>query len=325
MWQQSSGRCLGYGLDPKSALVFDEAENGGHRMTILNIGSINWDRVYRVAHFPSPGETIAAASATVGLGGKGLNQSVAILRAEGAVRHIGAVARDDSRMIAALRDLGLDVEGIARLGATETGSALILVDDGAENVIVLDQGANGLIPEENVVGALDQADAADWLLMQNETNLLEFTLTEAKARGLRVALSAAPFRPENVIPYLELLDLLSVNAVEFAQLQAALGQDAALPEGLAVLITKGADGAEYRRGESVIQAPAFRVKALDTTGAGDTFLGYFLARIDLGAPVDEALAIAMAAAAIQVTRVGAVAAIPELSEVLAFQAERHGS
>jgi ribokinase len=302
--------------------VFDEAEKWGRGMTILNIGSINWDRVYRVTHFPAPGETIAAASATVGLGGKGLNQSVAILRAEGAVRHVGAVSQNDTRMLAALRDLGLDVAEIAQLEATETGSALILVDDEAENVIVLDQGANGLIPKASVVDALDQAQAGDWLLMQNETNLLEFALTEANARGLRVALSAAPFRPENVIPYLELLDLLSVNAVEFAQLQAALGASAKLPEGLAVLITKGADGAEYRLDEVVTKASPHRVKALDTTGAGDTFLGFFLARLDRGAPVDEALATAMAAAAIQVTRVGAVAAIPELAEVRAFEMDR---
>lgn len=297
----------------------------GWRMAILNVGSINWDRVYRVAHFPAPGETISAASATVGLGGKGLNQSVAILRAEGSVRHVGAVAQHDARIIAALGKLGLDVAEIALVQAAETGSALILVDDGAENVIVLDQGANGLIPSAGVISALSSAAAGDWLLMQNETNLLEFSLTEAKSRGLRLALSAAPFRPENVIPYLDILDLLSVNAVEFEQLQAALGQGRALPDGLAVLITKGAEGAEYRLGASVTSAPAHRVEAIDTTGAGDTFLGYFLARIDLGDSTEVALATAMAAAAIQVTRVGAVGAIPTLGEVRGFQSDHQAS
>jgi ribokinase len=325
MWQQSSEVSLGlWGLILRRCWC-SMGQKRGQRMAILNIGSINWDRVYRVAHFPAPGETISAASASVGLGGKGLNQSVAILRAKGQVHHVGAVAQDDTRMIAALRDLGLGVDEIALLAATETGSALILVDDDAENVIVLDQGANGLIPAQSVVAALDQAKPEDWLLMQNETNLLEFALTEANARGLKVALSAAPFRPENVIPYLGLLDLLSVNAVEFAQLQAALGQGVALPEDLAVLITKGADGAEYRLGETVVEAPAHRVKAVDTTGAGDTFLGYFLAQLDLGASVAEALATAMAAAAIQVTRVGAVAAIPDLSDVRAFQSAHHNA
>lgn len=288
-------------------------------MTILNIGSINWDRVYRVAHFPEPGETIAAASASVGLGGKGLNQSVAILRAGGAVRHIGGIARDDARMLAALAALGLDVSGLALLEGTETGSALILVDDAAENVIVLDPGANVLIPEVAVLQALDAAPKGSWLLMQNETNLLDFTLTQARARGMRVALSAAPFRAENVIPHLNSLDLLSVNAVEFAQLQAALPQGAVLPQDLAILVTKGAAGADYLLGDRVISAPAHVVKAIDTTGAGDTFLGYFLARLDAGEPVEAALATAMAAAALQVTRAGAVAAIPLLDEVRAFQ------
>lgn len=289
-------------------------------MTILNIGSINWDRVYRVQHFPAPGETIAAQSAFVGLGGKGLNQSVAISRAQGAVHHVGAIAADDARMIAALADLGLDVEGLALLSGVETGSALILVDDGAENTIVLDRGANGQIPEAAVLAALDRATPGDWLLMQNETNLLEFSLVQAKERGLRIALSAAPFRAEDVIPHLEILDLLSVNAVEFSQLQEALAGNP-LPEGLAVLITKGAEGAEYQSASESTEAKAFRVQAVDTTGAGDTFLGYFLARIDAGEPVAKALATAMAAAAIQVTRQGAVPAIPELDEVRAFQAQ----
>ncbi len=290
-------------------------------MAIVNVGSINWDRVYQVRHFPIPGETISASSALVGLGGKGLNQSVAILRAGGAVRHIGAIAADDARMSAALGDLGLDVAGVALLQATETGSALILVDEAAENVIVLDRGANGLIPEATVLNALNQANEGDWLLMQNETNLLGFTITEAKARGLRVALSAAPFRPEDVIPHLGVIDLLSVNAVEFEQLQAAMGQGAKLPRDLAVLITKGAGGAEYQRGANHTKAAAYRVAAIDTTGAGDTFLGYFLSRLDAGAAIDEALATAMAAAAIQVTRAGAVGAIPRLAEVRAFQSE----
>jgi ribokinase len=289
-------------------------------MTILNIGSINWDRVYRVQHFPAPGETIAAQSAFVGLGGKGLNQSVAISRAQGAVHHVGAIAADDARMIAALADLGLDVAGLALLSGVETGSALILVDDGAENTIVLDRGANGQIPEAAVLAALDRATPGDWLLMQNETNLLEFSLVQAKERGLRIALSAAPFRAEDVIPHLEILDLLSVNAVEFSQLQEALAGKP-LPEGLAVLITKGAEGAEYQSASESTEAKAFRVQAVDTTGAGDTFLGYFLARIDAGEPVAKALGTAMAAAAIQVTRQGAVPAIPELDEVRAFQAQ----
>ena len=289
-------------------------------MTILNVGSINWDRVYRVKHFPAPGETIAAASASLGLGGKGLNQSVAILRAGGDVRHIGGVAADDARMLAALASLGLDTSGLALLADTETGSALILVDDAAENVIVLDPGANAKIPEAAVLQALDAAPVGGWLLMQNETNLLDFTLTQARARGLRLALSAAPFRPEDVTPHLHSLDLLSVNAVEFAQLQASLPKGVSLPKDLAILVTKGAAGADYILGDQVLSAPAHPVEAVDTTGAGDTFLGYFLARLDTADGVEAALATAMAAAALQVTRQGAVAAIPNLAEVHDFLA-----
>jgi ribokinase len=137
-----------------------------------------------------------------------------------------------------------------------------------------------------------------------------------------VALAAAPFDPQAAVPLLDRVDLLAVNGIEYAQLCAACGGPAALPPGLGLLITRGAEGAEYRRGGATVTVAAHAVEVRDTTGAGDTFLGYFLAALDCGRGERAALELAAAAAAIQVTRPGAVAAIPELAEVEAFLAAR---
>lgn len=289
-------------------------------MSIVNVGSINWDRVFRVPHFPQPGETLAARSGMVGLGGKGLNQSVAITRAGGKVLHVGAVGAGDLTIGPALQGAGLDLGGIAQVEGVETGSALILVDDTAENLIVLDQGANHRLEGDHIAGVLGGYGAGDWLLMQNETNGNPAAIKAAKAQGMKIALAAAPFEADAVLPLLDDIDLLSVNEVEFAQLTAALPQGQQLPARLWVLISLGGDGAKLRRPEGEVAVPAFRVTPVDTTGAGDTAFGAFMARLDLGEDPEQALRFAMAAAAIAVTRVGAVPAIPQESEVLAFLA-----
>ncbi len=289
-------------------------------MSIVNVGSINWDRVFRVPHFPQPGETLAARSGMVGLGGKGLNQSVAIARAGGKVLHVGAVGAGDLTIGPALQGVGLDLGGIAQVTGVETGSALILVDDTAENLIVLDQGANHRLDEGHISSVLAGYGESDWLLMQNETNGNLAAIKAAKARGMKIALAAAPFEADAVLPLLDDIDLLSVNEVEFAQLTAAMPEGRTLPERLWVLISLGANGAKLQRPEGEVAVPAFRVTPVDTTGAGDTAFGAFMARLDLGEAPEEALRFAMAAAAIAVTRAGAVPAIPEVAEVLTFLA-----
>lgn len=283
-------------------------------MTILNVGSINWDRVLRVPHFPAPGETLQANSAEVGLGGKGLNQTVAIARAGGAVRHVGAVGADDERVREVLSGLGVDASHIAGIDNCETGSATILVDGHGENLIVLDPGANRRIPDDVVATAIGASAPGDWLLIQNETNQAGDCARLAREHGMRVALSAAPFVAEVVVPLLKTVDLLSVNAVELQQLVEALGGRDRLPEALALLITRGADGAEYIDGGQTQCAAAHHVPVVDTTGAGDVFLGVFLAELDRDRPVEAALTLASAAAAVQVGRMGAVGAIPTREE-----------
>ena len=288
-------------------------------MTILNVGSINWDRVLRVPRFPEPGETMQALSVTVGLGGKGLNQTVAIHRAGGAVRQVGAIGAGDHAIGPALAALAIDDTSVVAVENVETGSATIFVDQSGENLIVIDPGANAIVPDDAVEAAVAAALPGDWLLFQNETNQSATCARLARDRGMKVAYSAAPFVAGTVVPLLGDVDLLSVNAVELEQLRAALG-GTTLPPELALLVTRGGEGAEYIAGGETVAVGAHRVPVVDTTGAGDVFLGAFLAGIDRGEPPRIAMDFANAAAALQVGRPGATDAIPTETEIRRFLA-----
>ena len=286
-------------------------------MAIYNLGSVNIDHVYRVPHLPEPGETLASTSFNSGLGGKGANQSIAVAKAGGQVFHIGAIGADGGWLADQMADAGVDTRFLSIIDVP-TGHAIINVDDAAENVIVLFTGANRALTEEMVNEALSGAGAGDWLLLQNETNLGVYAAKTAKAKGLRVAYAAAPFDAEAAAAMLPVTDLLAVNHIEAAQLSEALGVLATDLPVAQVLITRGADGATLQSGDEEISVDAFKVDPVDTTGAGDTFLGYFLAALDLGRSAKDALTFASGASAIQVTKVGAAVAIPVAAEVEAF-------
>lgn len=285
-------------------------------MAIWNLGSINLDHVYRVPHMPQPGETLAATAYAVGLGGKGANQSVAAARAGADVRHIGAVGPDGAAVIDRLAGFGMGVDHIAQTD-TATGHAIIHVDPAAENMIVLYPGANQGITAEDVARALADAAPGDFLMLQNETSAQADAAQMARDRGLRVVYSAAPFDVAMVEQVLPHTDMLVMNEVEAAQLQAARG---ALPD-IEMIVTKGAKGAEWRRpGQPLLTMAALPVTPVDTTGAGDCFIGNLIAALDMGASPEMALRRAAAASALQVTRPGASDAMPSAAEVDAFLA-----
>lgn len=291
-------------------------------MGILNFGSINWDKVYHVDHFPQPGETLAARSVEIGLGGKGLNHAIAIHRAGGKVRHLGAISSGDTEMRRRIEATGISSTDVIGIGGIETGSAQIFVDQTGENCIVLDPGANHQVPDDVVRHAINALEpGGDWLLMQNETNGLELAAQTARSKGIRVAMAAAPFDADAIIPLLPNIDFLAVNEVEFAQLEKAIGGRDALPRDSWLFVSHGSAGAELTVGADKISADAFKVDPVDTTGAGDTAFGALLGRIDLGDSPKEALAYAMAAGALQVTRHGAAEVIPTEAEVRAFLSE----
>ncbi len=288
---------------------------------IINFGSINADLVYQVPHMPRPGETLLALDHAKHLGGKGLNQSVAVLRAGGSLRHVGCVGKGDNWINAQISAAGIDKTHILEID-TPTGHAIIYVDPDAENEIVIFSGANQCLTMEMVRAALDGLNGADhWVLFQNETNLTAEIARYAKDHGFKIAYSAAPFSPQLAAQLLPLTDLLVVNETEAAELAAACNCAVADINVPMLLVTLGAKGCWLRRDSGTLQQGAFSVQAVDTTGAGDTFLGAFLAQYDAHGAAAQALRFAAAASALQVTGHGAANAIPQHQDVIDFLKE----
>ncbi|MEL7349172.1 MAG: PfkB family carbohydrate kinase [Pseudomonadota bacterium] len=288
-------------------------------MTLHVFGSINIDHVYAVPHAPVAGETLAAAGYEAFLGGKGANQAIAAARAGAPVRLAGAVGQGAEGALAELAGAGVNTEGVAQLAAP-TGHAVIYVEPSGENRIVIFGGANRALTPAVLEAALAAARPGDWWLTQNETALVAESMAAARAKGLRTAHAAAPFDPEACAAVLPHTDLLAVNEGEAAALASHLET---VPEALPVpmtLVTRGGEGATWRDAAGTQTVPAFAVAAVDTTGAGDCFLGTLLAGLDTGLATGDALRRAAAAAAITVTRPGAASAIPNRAAVDAFLA-----
>ncbi|MEM9476595.1 MAG: ribokinase [Pseudomonadota bacterium] len=291
-------------------------------MAIWNLGSINADHFYALPHLPAPGETLAANSFRVGLGGKGANQSVAAARAGADVQHIGAVGRDGVWALDRLAEYGVGTRGVS-VGATPTGHAIINVAADGENAIVIFPGANAALDADTVGKTLRAAAAGDLLLMQNETTLQPEAAALSAKLGMRLIYSAAPFEISAVEAVLDHVDVLIVNEIEAAQLCDAMGTAIDAVPVPNLLVTKGADGAEwYVKDAAPIRVPSPSVDPVDTTGAGDTFAGFIAAGLDAGLDIAPAMARAAAAAALKVTRSGTADAIPTLAEVQAFMAGR---
>ena len=287
---------------------------------IINFGSINIDHVYRVPHLVKPGETLSSLDLVTGLGGKGANQSVAIARAGVSVAHVGRVFKGDRWAVELLASTGVDTDNIALIEGA-SGHAIIQVDDQGENAIVLHGGANQSFSIADIESALNRNQQARYLLMQNETNLLAETFELAQAKGIKIVLNPAPMTDNIKDLPLAKLDTLIVNRGEAEALCGAADIDqmtqqmAALAPQTRVVVTLGGDGAMLLANGEVTHMNSPSVDVVDTTGAGDTFVGYFLAGVAEGMNDHDALQRACLAGSIAVTRQGAITAIPDRSEV----------
>ena len=287
---------------------------------IINFGSINIDHVYRVPHLVKPGETLSSLDLVTGLGGKGANQSVAIARAGVSVAHVGRVFKGDRWAVELLASTGVDTDNIALIEGA-SGHAIIQVDDQGENAIVLHGGANQSFSIADIESALNRNQQARYLLMQNETNLLAETFELAQAKGIKIVLNPAPMTDNIKDLPLAKLDTLIVNQGEAEALCGAADIDemtrqmAALAPQTRVVVTLGGDGAMLLANGEVTHINSPSVDVVDTTGAGDTFVGYFLAGVAEGMNDHDALQRACLAGSIAVTRQGAITAIPDRSEV----------
>jgi ribokinase len=287
---------------------------------IINFGSINIDHVYRVPHLVKPGETLSSLDLVTGLGGKGANQSVAIARAGVSVAHVGRVFKGDRWAVELLASTGVDTDNIALIEGA-SGHAIIQVDDQGENAIVLHGGANQSFSIADIESALNHNQQARYLLMQNETNLLAEAFELAQAKGIKIVLNPAPMTDNIKDLPLAKLDTLIVNRGEAEALCGAADIDqmtqqmAALAPQTRVVVTLGGDGAMLLANGEVTHMNSPSVDVVDTTGAGDTFVGYFLAGVAEGMNDHDALQRACLAGSIAVTRQGAITAIPDRSEV----------
>ncbi|MCK5805417.1 MAG: ribokinase [Lentisphaeria bacterium] len=289
-------------------------------MKVLNFGSLNVDHVYGVEHIVRPGETLATSSYNRFPGGKGANQSVALARAGAEVLHAGMVGSDSVWLRERLLSEGVGVEQVL-VSDGPGGHAVIQVDRHGQNSIFLFGGANLAITEEHIASALDACVPGDFLLLQNEINVTEELIRAGVDAGLRVCFNPAPMTPDVCSFVLDGLALLIVNEHEGAALSGE-GEPDGILEALrarypdtAVCLTLGARGARYRDGEIDLQCPAYPGDPVDTTAAGDCFIGFLLAGLAADEPVENALKRASQAAALSVTRPGAMDAMPTLGEI----------
>ncbi len=290
-------------------------------MTIFNFGSLNIDHVYAVEKFVEPGETIASLGYQQFVGGKGCNQSVALANAGAHVMHAGRIGADGAWLKDRLTKSGADVSLITT-GSQPTGHAIIQVSQDGENSIIIFGGANQALSEADVDNVLKSAKPGDYVLTQNETSCVDLLLSKAWEKGMFTVFNPAPIT-ESIATYpLEKVNLFIINETEGKSLTQKSVPDEILAALLQrypdsrVVLTLGNKGARYRDKEMEVSVPAEKVDAVDTTAAGDTFIGYFLAEFSKGSNMGTCLRLACKASAICVQRAGAADSIPRRKEVM---------
>ena len=295
-------------------------------MKVLNIGSMNLDLVYSVDHIVQPGETEASFALDTFLGGKGLNQSMALAKAGVEVYQGGMIGEDGQVFLDACAEYGVKADYI-RTVPGKSGHAVIQRDKNAQNCILLYGGANQMLTEEYVDSVLANFEAGDILLLQNEVNQMPYIVEKAYGKGMQIALNPSPFNEKLSAVDMAKISIFLLNEVEGNQVTGLTDPDEIIAEMLRrfpkakIVLTLGKDGAVYADAEQKHFQPIFKVQAVDTTAAGDTFTGYFLAGLLSGLPVPEILKMSAKASSIAVTRAGAVPSIPYRDEVLSALAE----
>ena len=295
-------------------------------MKVLNIGSMNLDLVYSVDHIVQPGETEASTALDTFLGGKGLNQSMALAKAGVEVYQGGMIGEDGQPFLDACAEYGVKADYI-RTVPSKSGHAVIQRDKNAQNCILLYGGANQMLTEEYVDSVLADFGAGDILLLQNEVNQMPYIVEKAYEKGMQIALNPSPFNEKLNEVDMAKISIFLMNEVEGNQITGLTDPDEIIAQMLKrfpkarIVLTLGKDGAVYADAEQKHFQPIFKVQAVDTTAAGDTFSGYFLAGLLDGMSVPDILKMSAKASSIAVTREGAVPSIPYRNEVMEALAE----
>lgn len=290
-------------------------------MKVLNFGSLNLDYVYRVESILIPGETQASRDRQTFCGGKGLNQSIALAKAGIPVYHAGLIGDGGEILLETCKENNVNTKFIRRIPGP-CGHTVIQVDKDGQNCILLFGGANRSITREFVDEVLAAFDKGDIILLQNEVNELDYIIDRAYEKGMMIILNPSPYDDKLKSCDMSKVSLFLVNEIEGYQITGEKGPEkilAAVKEkypSAKIVLTLGGDGSVYQDETGVYHQGIFKVKAVDTTAAGDTFTGYFISSIIDGMPVREGLEMAAKASAIAVSRPGATASIPLRQEVL---------
>lgn len=295
---------------------------------ILNYGSLNIDYVYEVPHFVTPGETLQSKGRSIFAGGKGLNQSVALARAGGDVYHAGAVGKADGQLlINVLTENKINSEFLKQRNEA-SGHTIIQVDDNGQNCIILYGGSNQTITTEDIDETLSHFEKGDYLVLQNETNNIECMINKAYEKGLKVCFNVSPYSDELLKLPLDKCSYLIVNEIEGSSMvsKSADTDPYELIDELtkkypnsSFVLTLGSRGSILKQvGCAPISCKSFKVQAVDTTAAGDTFLGYLITNLASGKNPALAIKCATAASALAVQTKGATPSIPKANAVLDF-------
>lgn len=290
-------------------------------MQIINFGSINFDRTYRVSRFPAMGETLQTKELFFGCGGKGLNQSIAASRAGASVIHAGPIGNDGRVLEEELQKNGVDTSRLFQVD-TEQGHAVILVDDEGNNEILIHRGSNGMIGEEEIRSIIKTIREPSLVVLQNELPCAHAIIDLAFESGHVVVFNASPV-DEEVLHSVDFSHVhwLLINEVEGNQLTGTTEPDSIIRllrqqySEMNIVLTLGADGSMCQYGDEQYRCGSYDVPVADTTGAGDAYTGYFLAGLARGEKPTEIMRRASLAAGISVMRTGASSAIPMRDEV----------
>ena len=295
-------------------------------MKVLNFGSLNLDYTYQVAHIVRAGETILAKEVNMNLGGKGFNQSVALSRAGLVCFHAGLVGEEGLEFYDACETFGIKTDYMKTVTG-RCGHTVIQVDENGQNSIVLFGGANQKNSKEYVDEVLKNFDTGDVIILQNEINELPYLIDQAFAKGMTIVLNPSPYDERLEECDLGKVSVFVLNETEGQQMTGMttpatiISAMAASYSNAKIVLTLGEGGSIYHHGDEEVYQPAFKVDAVDTTAAGDTFTGYFVAGLIKKLPMRAVLTNSSKAAALAVTKHGAASSIPFMSEVELFNTD----
>ena len=294
-------------------------------MKILSFGSLNIDYNYKLDHIVAPGETISSHDLIVTCGGKGLNQSIALRKAGAKVLHAGIIGYDGDMLKKTLEDAGVDTTLLKIDPDSKSGHTIIQIEEKtAQNCIIVCPGTNGMVEKDYIDEVVSHFEPGDYAVFQNEITNVDYAMKSCREKGLRVVFNPSPMTRELAASDIyQYVDDLFINEVEGEQMTGTDDPEEILqslkeswPQ-CRVILTLGSKGAVILTENGPYYQKAYPCEAVDTTGAGDTFSGYFTALSAAGKTPAEALELSCKASSLAVRKMGAAASIPLLEEVLA--------